>query len=640
MYTVDLYNNTGYNVENIPDSAALLGTPSISKTAVDTIQNYVMSSVRISAVFDDVKNADYCKIGDFYYFVTGVTMTSRDVAVLSLIPDYITSYGLSTLKFLDGITVRHHVDNDGYGDYIEDDPLMYCNEPLRLINGGILFKPTGSDLTIAMSTADLMSMGDPTHVFAGTSYTDANGNTVTVPHLEPVTTFTTFYMGQPNHISGTDYKGFNITGQQAFLVTGGLNSLDVQRGMQFCRDIAAESAITAQYSIPSDWIKINGSAFDPSTNNVIASIAGLDQQNGVSASSDPNMFWDFAAGNNLTVKNNRVLYGKYCTYGIITMNGNRLEAQPELIYSSAQQYGPKVTMKVDPRPDGCPYFRFETYYGTSVYHVTSEGYFASDPTFWQQAIAGQKWYQVPLVFTSASGIYQTQKYHDTSLQLLEANRENQLMSRRIQNVAAVGDLALSVVGGLGVTGGGTVKAMSPNAVGAYNANPASIQTAASGTFTPSMGMLNGLANFANMRATQRDQDTQYSYDQGKLNWEYAMAKNVVVPDIMFPYTDGTLRDLMGNGVMMYRYLPTVKDIQLQDKLLTMYGYRVTDKMDKKYFYNRQYFNYVQASNISIGNNLPQWWKAGIVAQLAAGVRVWHVTPNETHYDNNPIVVNP
>ena len=638
MYTVKLYNNTGYNVENIPDSAALLGTPSIEKTAVDTVQNYVMTSVRISAVFDDVKNADYCQIGDFYYFIAGVNMTSRDVAVLNLIPDYITSYGLTNLNFLDGITVRHHVDDDGFGKYAEDDPLLYCNEPLELVNGDMLFNADDTDVTIAMSTVDLYTMGTQGFSFNGTPYDDGSGNVVVVPHLEPIMTSTIFGMGTPTEYTQGAYRGFQIAGQQAFIVNGDQTTeLAVREGLQYVRDIAAESAVTAQYNIPANYITINGGPFSSNTTRVITDIIGKDSMDGVGLTSPTGLKWQFA-----TVKNNRVLYGSYCPYGIITASGSRLEANPEIIYGTSEQSeGPKVLMRVDPRPDGCPYFRFAVYYGNSAIGYTqgtNPELLINNVLFWEKAIAGQKWYQVPLVYTSLSGAYQETKLYNAAQEVLQGNREDTLMARRMNNLSAIYNLGKTYASGFGDV---TRLVSTPTAVSAEDAQWNTAQrpriVLGSHDYTGMLGQINGIVS---SRAAQRIQDREYYNELGRNRWEHAMNNALVVPDIMFPYSGGTLRDMIGNGVFMYRYKPSQKDIELQDKILTMYGYRVTDKLDISHFYNRQYFNYVQANNITIGSHIPQWWKAGIVAQLAAGVRVWHVTPDETHYDNNPIVTNP
>lgn len=629
MYTVDLYNNTGYNVENIPDSAALLGTPSISKTAVDTIQNYVMSSVRISAVFDDVKNADYCKIGDFYYFISGVTMTSRDVAVISLIPDYITSYGLTNLKFLDGITVRHHVDDDSYGLYTEDDPLLYCNEPLQLTVGDVLFDNNSQKHSYVLATVDLQEAGGG-QSFNSVTYTDPGGNEVTVPHLPQLKPAQKTDFEIPAYNGNRDFSIQGVVAFPLYDISLSQPNTQILSGMQYCRDIAAETAIIDCYQIPnayvnSDTLSADGNVSKILTNSNVLN-CGIPYRDA-----------------NMTPRNLRVLYGRYNKFGIMTMAGNKMEALPEEIYYANAGYTlqPRILCVADPRPDGKPYFRFEYMNKeTPLKSETGNTAVIDLADFWRNTIPGQPWYHVPLVYTSPSGIIQQQKYYDQSYKMNEYTFGQRDMVNAGQMFGAASNVVLgTATQGLMTPGRNIMTTVDGESFGSPIRSPLNAvgnQQFMSGARSQISGAQGLVGSIANKHLTE----AEYYNTRGRMDYEMGLLKNVVIPDVMFPYTNGTIRDFVGNGVIAYKYRPSDKDMELQDKLLTMYGYQVTDKLERKYFYNRQYFNYVKAANISIGNNLPQWWKAGIVGQLAAGVRVWHVTPNETHYDNNPIVVNP
>jgi len=635
MYTVKLYNNTGYNVENIPDSAALLGTPSIEKTAVDTVQNYVMTSVRISAIFDDVKNADYCQIGDFYYFIAGVTMTSRDVAVLSLIPDYITSFGISNLNFLDGITVRHHVDDDSFGLYTEDDPLLYCNEPLELEVDDPLFDDgTGLKKSFVLSTVDLQTAGDG-QTYNAVTYADSQGNDVTVPHLPPLasTQQTSFEIeaAQTN-------PSFILPGIALFPLYNMLPTTpndQVLKGVQFCRDLAAETAIVDCYQIPTQYINRETLGTDGSMHAIEGTVALATA--GI-----------FYANPSQMPRNARVLYGAYNKFGLMTMSGNKIEAKPEEIYyaGAVTTTAPRVIVVADPRPDGKPYFRFE-YVNKETPVIQSGGVdYVELNKFWRSVIPGEAWYHVPLVYTSPSGIIQQQKYYDNSRQLADTNFGQQDMANAWNLYSAGTDVILGAAGqGLGVpTRSSSMAPYDPNSGGNRYIRTTWTDPSIGGNFASQMtgaqGQIGTMGGYFGSLATKNVNANNYGFNRWRDAYNLGLMKSVVVPDVMFPYTNGTIRDFVGNGVIVYKYRPSDKDMELQDKLLTMYGYAVTDKLVQSHFFNRQYFNYVQANSVSIGNHIPQWWKAGIIAQLAGGVRVWHVTPDETHYDNNPIVVNP
>ena len=154
-YDVRVWSNTGFNSINIPDSPSLLDSlPSATYPALDLLQNRFLTSIRIRATFDQVKNADFCKLGDFYYFVDGVTMTSGDVAVLGLIPDFITSAGgVGSLSILDGVTSRVHVTDDTYGKYTEPDPLTAPSEALKVVvdDSSVMFAGTENQTVVELT---------------------------------------------------------------------------------------------------------------------------------------------------------------------------------------------------------------------------------------------------------------------------------------------------------------------------------------------------------------------------------------------------------------------------------------------------------------------------------------------------------
>lgn len=129
---------------------------------------------------------------------------------------------------------------------------------------------------------------------------------------------------------------------------------------------------------------------------------------------------------------------------------------------------------------------------------------------------------------------------------------------------------------------------------------------------------------------------QYKLTREKELQNYGFSQSVTVPEILFPYNSEFIRDFIGNGVYVYRYRYTDNDLTRIDKLLTMYGYKDTVALDASCFYQRTNFDYVRASGVSIGGNLPKWKKSIIADQLNAGVRVWHTKPSPTYYTNNPI----
>lgn len=142
MWQARLYYDTGFNSINVPDSEATLVRASgniRTFSTMDILQRYFLSKITIRAFEDDVINADYLKIYDenneskyAFYSINGYTMTSGDVVDLAVVMDPLLSCGgIENIDFLDGMTKRHHVSDDTYGAYQEDDPLLiptrvYC----------------------------------------------------------------------------------------------------------------------------------------------------------------------------------------------------------------------------------------------------------------------------------------------------------------------------------------------------------------------------------------------------------------------------------------------------------------------------------------------------------------------------------
>ena len=142
---VRVYYNTGFNAVNIPDTPALLDSGYFTLTdfpAIDVLQERFLSSIRIRATWNQVKNGDYCRITDtsdnydFFYVIDGISMKAQDVAELHLIPDFVTSAGgLENCDILDGVATRCHVDDDTYGAWELDDEYLTPSEPLFLGTG-------------------------------------------------------------------------------------------------------------------------------------------------------------------------------------------------------------------------------------------------------------------------------------------------------------------------------------------------------------------------------------------------------------------------------------------------------------------------------------------------------------------------
>lgn len=577
MYDITLYQSTGFNPVNIPDSPGKLAIyDSKVLPSLDIMQDDYLQTVSVKCTYADVVNADYCKVGSIYYFVTNAVMTSPDVAMLALTPDYLTTAGgPASLEYLDGITDRHTVSDDTMFAYPLSDEYTAPAEPLQIVTGQMVFGGVPAVNTpIVESTIDLSALSDlfddEGNIISGTGMTFANdstGETVTVPYVEGVKNPTQYLLNNRSRYSPKT-KCYSLEVEK------------IQKAMAMVRSLGVESSIVSQILYPTSY-------FDVTVNDKgeVGTISGKPDTD------TSGLPFEWAS-----VKNKRLLYGEYCKYGLVTTSGSKGEYLPEQI-AGGSATTPNVTVYRDPKPGGKPYFRYEYLFGDN-----------SENGFWLNCVDGSEWENVPLVWQGASGSYQSQINFDLS------NKRNAMDYTYNQAMAGINMAQSGVSGIAGAIGSGLEGKWGQLATGVVDA-----------TF----GMVTQAANIAYSENAYKQAQQQELYDFG-------FSQAVTAPTVAIPFNASVLRDFFGNGVYTYRYKYTDNDVARIDRLLTMYGYKDKKALVAGDFSRRLYFDYVRANGVSIGGTIPLRWKKGISAQLSAGVRVWHTTPDQSCYTNNPI----
>ena len=641
-YDVRVWSNTGFNSINIPDSPNLLNSlPSATYPALDLLQNRFLTSIRIRATFDQVKNADFCKLGDFYYFVDGVTMTSGDVAVLGLIPDFITSAGgAGSLTILDGVTSRVHVTDDTYGKYTEPDPLTIPSEALKVVVDDTSVMFTGTDnQTVVDSALNLIRMGqmyDEDESIYGDAQNPGSMVAITADELSKVTfpsvvqnaNGTTYYINGGVGASNTELPPEKTASP---IRTYDATNANVKKGIQAARALGVEGAVSDLYNLPRSLVTAGVNPSTGATDGVAGNIVPK-------TTSIP---FSYA-----TVKNNRVMYGENTPFGLLSGNGSKAEFNAERIYDGSSTH-PTVLVVADPRIDGKPYFRFQTLDG-----VMASGTNLKD--FFRNCISGRDWYKTPVIYREKSGRWLDTIKVASNIAVNDYSFENGLRTMNQQQVSAQTDAAFATANflssaktaiGAPVTDADGKMLGTPNAslsfTGGLNGNSLLNAGKALGSTLSELNSLIGEAvtgekvtnhfGYAGERSIYK---TAYNMQKGIELLQYYTAKNCWAPTVEFPMRADLFNDIMGCGAVVYRYEYKDNDIAKIDKLLTMYGYRYSKPLEASDFSNRQYFNYVEGS-ITVGN-LPRWWAEGVAAQIGTGVRVWHVKPNPSYYTNNPV----
>lgn len=566
-YTCIVYNGTGFNGVNLPDTPANIDkwyTP-LSLPTMDILQERFLDHVDVAATWDQVKNASYVKVGNFYYSVRSVYMTSPDVARINLKADFITSAGgMASLTILDGITSRHHVkkEDDTFGAYTQEDPYLSPSRPLKLEAAGWKGEDDGNDETFMVSTLDLSEMGQDGYEKKGATFIDpTSGEKVTTPEL-------TFSSQSTNYTIEDGKRSAFLQGITTFRV-----SIDELTGANVARNLGSETAITAQYAIPAKYVSDTPEGESGKRTSM----------KGVKGTIDSALPFEYT-----TVKNKRVLYGSLNKYGIITASGNKADFNPEDIRGADSTA--KFQYVTDVRPQGRPYFAPANYHGNT-------DIWGNNP------IGGEGWRDVPLIYYQKSGNVQD-AYNFSADRRIEASQYINSNVQRWTGLAARTGERLS---------------------GALDLDPLESASKLVG------GYISGAADILSTTADQAFSSEQYELDRNKELYNFEVGQHIIAPQVEFPYSDGTIRDYVGNNLYIYRYRPDDLDIKKFDKILTMFGYADTAPLTSDMFSNRKNFNYVQAQGVSIGGDLPTWWKEGIAMQLGVGVRIWHVKPDTKYY---------
>lgn len=591
-YNCTLFLNTGFNTINIPDSPALVnGMSSISVPALDINQERFLPSVRVRATWAQVKDADYCKVGDFYYTINSITMTSQDVAEISLTPDYITSAGgPAALEILDGLTDRVHVSNDAFGIYSGDDPYMAPAYDLDVMSDTTSgdFSSADDGYTFIDTTLDLYVMGSKADNDTVAALT-AIDNNATEPKevVFPIVDY--INMGQYTFFrSGLSSQQTLQTtkGQVTICMDSSASNFDnITKGIALARALGIESSISGSYQIPSGMI--DPPSYRSGLSSYCLSITG---KFGTKASTIP---FEYGA----SVQNKRVYYGNWTPYILASASGSSISANAEEIYDGFN--APHIKYTCDPRREGKPYFRFGKMHGVDV---------ADNPKdFFRGCIPGLPWRSVPMVFTDKSGSIMDTVRHNASVSRRDLADVWEEVRYTGAGLAVLGNIAGQTIIGMGT--GGPGKAVS--------------------------GGMGGMAGAAAVEASHMEYQDISALERQIEAKEFQIQQHANVPTVMFPNSPDLMGELIGNGYMLYRSVYKAADISRIDKILTAFGYKHTKVLEVGDFTNRQKFNYVSGS-ITVGGNLPRWWCNGISAQVAGGVRVWHIKPTHSAYSSNPI----
>lgn len=564
VYSITCYYNTGFNAVNIPDSPAILYSAE-QKTFPSNwlLQNKDRVSTRVNASWEQISECDYVKIGDAFYYVTGINMLTEANAELSLCMDFITTLGgVKSFTIIDGWVKRAHVASglDGVNKNIIPEPFS-PRQPL-VLDGYEKVEPNGvSDnaTTYVGSTVSLLNPGQ----YGDEYVSEETGEVVvSVPRLNPAETVTTVIMDLP-----TVGSKKNVLPNQTLYR---YETKPVQAGIAKARSLGVDSAITSCYSVPNGWRKSISTEPNGQINNLVS----------VKADVKPNI--PFKYGTSVPVQNNKVfsLYNTYFLLSVCSGDKQQFEGYEISFAGNEALSRPVFTCYADLSPAGAPY--------------AQPKYFLASPTQpFQMSVKGMNWQNTPFTFLNKSGSAVDTMMYERQMRQMQGNANaNQLKATSNAIGSIFGAVLLPTPG---------------NIANMINTTTDTMQTA----FNAGYDMMNKELDFNNTMTLR-------------------------VPEIAFP-RDESIQNYIGNTFYCYRVHLADGDVQRFDKFLTMYGYAQDKALSASDFTNRKYFNYVKAEGINIKCNKGLRYRAGAIAQLENGVRVWHTLPFADAYNSNPTV---
>ena len=667
-YNVRCYYNTGFNAVNIPSSPDVLKefTPH-TFPALEVLQDLGLSEIKIKATWGQAREIDYICLYQptkvegqleeaVYYIVTGIPeMVATDVARFPVVCDYYnTAGGINHIDILDGITSRVTVSKDipktGWNptsseDYLYgEDPLLAPSGPLNLVTSWERVYSTNYhsyiETTLDLVQTDLTNIGKV--YYESEAEGETLGQTVT-PRVNVSDLTTTLIDSQLSNDAGTYINPETRIYQVDDLYTGWQGDKDARvrdsigAGIATARSLRVEDAILNKVIIPVDAVETTKMYQNWSrtykdgttkrrTDQQITYMRGVAKKVSVGFDVDH-------SGYGITIHNNRLRYGSYTPIGMMTTAGNKVELNMEQVSTGDGTIN--IRSYTDPSLGGCPYYMFER---ADMTPRTTTG--DDEVGMFSQAVAGLTWKQSPLKFSETKGSLLNSIELRNSRMMADTSAANFVRSNDYaQSVNALNTL-MSSVGSVTSMNSGSMDAIRNRNLSVLGMNRG-VADAIGGNYPGLVGsMTQGFVNDIGLDVQRQNAEASYLAAKGAELTQYAVTQNVFVPEIKFPYNSTFFRDLFGEGILLYRYKYSKADVKRIDKLLTMYGYKVTKQLEKKDFTSRKYFNYIECYTLSVqakANYNTLAVNDGISKQLQVGTRLWHVKPDSSHYTNNPIV---
>lgn len=579
-----LYYNTKLRVGDVLDHTSLLNSATyIGFDDHIGLQDYFLTSFKLKATWDQVKNADYMKFGNAYYWITPVMINDNCAKIYCQLDPITTLGGALECTYRGGRVKRYHPSNaerTNYFSNVIDEPVG-CSQILKastvsnwsMTNGNQAINLIACTVDLSDTTTSLSpNVDQQALVFSGdvgiTPGTDKY--TVVIPKPPAPAQYTTFY----GFDGETRTVGFGLYNA---------NDATVKKNLQYIRALGLSDAVLFSYTIPLGAV----SPLVEGANGHITSIG----QSYASASGD--LGWRTATSDSvetgMTLPSyggdaSKLFYKSYVLHTSYIIRG-RLSGDIKQFKASEIHNNQNVEFMwvADPQYGGTAYCGPRWFYGSDnpLYRLANSA-------------KGLPWKEVPITFEGSSGsLWSQNNYHIQQSEIVRGGgRWDMLKSQADIGLA-------SNVSGIGAMAWAGIKAAFGQ--GTYEENIAQ----------------------APMNMDPRE------YQSAKEKAAYLQSQ-VVAPDLSCAPAHG-LQSFIQNGFDIIKLMPTNSDLENINNFFIKYGYAVPNiAFNSSMLSTRTDFNYIEVSDIEIvsaTNNAGRKIMEAASAQLEGGCRIWHQLPS-------------
>lgn len=584
LVTVTLYKSTGLSPGNSMESIDSLRTllaPNV-KYQIEEValkQDKGLSIVRLDVPYENAKDLDYAVIGNMGYWIYDVTWLNDNCCSLSLVCDVITSVGIDNIKVLGGWCVRRHVTDDTLFSNNIPEPFTPTDH-FVIVNGNVIAHQgdVTTDINLVIATTDL-SVSNPDPIADPWKVPEDLVATVGEVVGVFVPRIHPLDMFTVYHMDVWNGNGVLESRQTTVPYTSAfrVESPATQRNLATIFELGLDTVIQQAYILPKDYI---------SQLNYVDTVpdwpwwSNPERLDGTLI--DTIKCDDQVVASDLSptygqYHNNKVYTGQFMKVVLLSLTSGEEEMfDIEDIIADTAPNNIFWRITADVRYNGFPMCYPQTFKGTPNMKYLG-------------VVKGAQWQTAPIKQTGESGY----------------------LARQIQRRQQFAGSAIS------------------NAVGGYNTEVNAIANTDLAAFD--RGMAQRQKGRSDLVGGVVSEIAYYTVGGGYNE------KNV--PSLPFNQLP-TMQNYLGNN--FYDYIIRLSDMDTKrlDDFYTQFGYAVNDKFEESFFRGRQYFNFVQAESISvrlIGYSDGFLIKT-VKAQLEAGIRIWHVLPNQEYYSQgNPIL---